>query len=272
MNDKLITVLTVNYNTADFIELMLYALYKLTLNPYKVIICDNGSKDSEIIKLAKVVQKYDNIELILRKQSSFGSIGHAEAMDLLVSKVDTKYFVTMDSDALFLSKGWDKDIISSIDENVKVIGTALPSTKGSRKPVDFPLVFAVLYETATYHDINPSFMPGDLQEDNTKDTGWEIREKYLSHGIKSIVFHSHNTRFVTDTPFKELICAVYYFKGKLIASHFGRGSSGGVAKYHHKWWFKVPLISRFIRKYIGLKEKKEWIQTCQNIVNKEVLN
>ena len=270
MNDKLITILTINYNTADFIDLMLYSFSKLTSNPYKVIICDNGSSEKEIIKLAKVVQKYKNVEVIFRVQSAFGSVGHAEAMDLLVTNVKTKYFVTMDSDAVFLCKNWDKNIISKFNDKIKVIGTALPPTKEINKPTDFPLVFAVMYETKVFKELNPSFMPDIIQNDKSKDTGWEIRKKYIEYSFGSIVFESKNTRFTFDTEFKSLICAVYYFNNYLIASHFGRGSSGGVAKYNNKWWLKIPIISRFIRKYIGLKEKRDWINICYKIIDGEV--
>jgi len=269
VKQPLITILTVNYKTADFIDLMLYAFEKLTFNPYKVIICDNYSSDKEIIRLAKVVQKYLNVEVIFRKQTSFGSIGHAEAMDLLVSKVNTPYFVTMDSDALFLSKHWDRNMILKIDDTIKVIGTTLPPSIKSIKPMDFPLVFAVLYETKTYQELNPSFMPGNIKEDKSKDTGWEIREKYLENNFSSIVFDAQNTRFLYTTPFKKVICAVYYFENKLIVSHFGRGSSGGSAKYQNTLGIKIPIISSFFRKYIGYKEKKEWMKICFNIIHEE---
>jgi len=266
-NRPLITIVTVNYKTADFIELMLYSFLKLTKNNYKVLICDNYSSDQEMVRLAKVVQKYDNVEVIFRKQTSFGSIGHAEAMDLLVSKVTTPYFVTMDSDAIFLKKDWDDVLINRLDDTIKVIGTTLPPTAQNTKPIDFPLVFAVLYETETYHRLNPSFMPGDIKKDKSKDTGWEIREKYLADGFQGFVFDAKNTKESFDTPYEKLYCAVYYLDEMLMASHFGRGSSGGVAKYNNKWWFKIPILSRLIRKGIGLEEKKAWIDKSYQIID-----
>lgn len=266
-NKPLITIVTVNYKTADFIELMLYSFQKLTKNSYRVLICDNYSSDQEIVRLGKVVQKYENVEVIFRKQSSFGSIGHAEAMDLLVSKVTTPYFVTMDSDAIFLKHGWDELLIRNLNEKVKVIGTTLPKTAKSAKPVDFPLVFAVLYETKVYQELNPSFMPSDIKKDKSKDTGWEIREKYLQNGFQGFVFESKNTKEYVDTRYATLYCAVYYLDEIMIASHFGRGSSGGVAKYNNKWWFKIPILSRFIRRIIGLQEKKAWIDKSYQIIN-----
>ena len=118
-----ISILTVNYNTSDFIDVMLYSFSKLTLSPYKVVICDNGSEDKHLVALSKAAQKYENVEVIFRRQSTAGSIGHGEAMDILVSKVDTPYFVTMDSDAVFLLKNWDQHLIKRLNEKVKAIGT-----------------------------------------------------------------------------------------------------------------------------------------------------
>jgi len=270
-NDPLITILTVNYRTANFIDLMLFSFEKLTKNNYKVIICDNYSTNKEVVQLALVVHKYKNIEVILRKQTEFGSIGHAEAMDLLISKVNTPYFVTMDSDALFLKKNWDDDLISKIDDKVKLIGTTLAPTTNNSKPTDFPLVFAVLYETKIFKELEISFMPKDTLNNPAQDTGWELRGKYISNNYTGEVFKGKNTKFSLDTPFKHLYCAVYYMDNQLMASHFGRGSSGGAAKYNTKWWFKIPFVSKFIRKYIGLKEKKEWIDICYKIIDKEVL-
>lgn len=268
-NEQLLTILTVNYKTSDFIDLMLYAFHKLTKNSYKVIICDNYSSEEEVIKITDISKKYNNVEVIFRYQTQKGSIGHAEAMDLLVSKVNTSYFVTMDSDCTFLLKNWDEKLILKLDEKCKVIGTTLHQTKDFLKHLDFPLVFAVLYETETYKKLNPSFMPGDIKEDRSKDTGWEIRKKYIDNEIEGFVFKTVNTKFECDDVFKDMYCSVYYLEDLLIASHFARGSSGGVPKYSNKWFFKIPILSKFIRRYIGLKEKNEWIKICKNIVNSQ---
>lgn len=267
IDKKLITIVTVNFNTSHFIELMLYSFEKLTKNSYKVIICDNGSKQKDILNLVDIVKKYENVDIVFRQQSSFGSIGHAEAMDLLISKVDTPYFVTMDSDAVFLKKNWDESLINRLTDTIKVIGTTLPPTKDNNKPLDFPLVFAVMYETSTYKKLNPSFMPWDTKQDKSKDTGWQIRELYLENKYSSEVFSAKNTKFSQDTSFGDLYCAVYYLNKNLIASHFGRGSTGGVAKYNNKWWFKIPFISKGIRKYIGNEEKYEWIKKSKGIID-----
>jgi len=269
MSKPLITILTVNYKTSDFIDLMLYAFEKLTKNSYKVIICDNYSSEKEKLNIEKVSQKYENTEIIFRKQTQAGSIGHAEAMDILVSKVDTPYFVTMDADCTFLLKNWDELLISKLDDKVKVIGTTLPEGPNNLKPMDFPLVFAVLYETKTYKELNPSFMPDDIKKDKSKDTGWQIREMYLNNKYKGEVFKGLNTRFIKDSIYGDMICAIYYCNDNLIASHFSRGSSDGVVKYNNRWYFKIPFISKVFKKIRGIKERREWIKISYSIINKD---
>jgi hypothetical protein len=270
--DKKITILTVNYKTSDFIDLMLYAFERLTKNTYQVIICDNYTSDKEVLRISLLVKKYKNIEVIYRNQTQAGSIGHAEAMDILVSKVNTPYFITMDSDCIFLLKDWDEILIAKIDNKIKLIGTTSPEGPNNKKPMDFPFVFAVLYETKVFHKLNPSFMPGNMKIDSSKDTGWEIRGKYLSNGYNGLVFKGLNTRFVKDTPYGDMICAVYYMDGELIASHFSRGSSDGVVKYNNRWYFNIPFMSRVFKKIRGINERKRWIKISYSLINMEKRN
>jgi GT2 family glycosyltransferase len=51
-----LSVLIVNYNSADFVETSLYALKKLTQNPYQVFIRDNNSKLQDFLKLKKLLK------------------------------------------------------------------------------------------------------------------------------------------------------------------------------------------------------------------------
>ena len=99
-----LTILSVNYNTSDFIECMLYCLHKITHNPFKILIVDNFYSGEERLKLKKICSNYDNVETFFRKQSQSGSIGHGEALDILTEKVDTSYFAILDADATFLLK------------------------------------------------------------------------------------------------------------------------------------------------------------------------
>ena len=101
MSKPLITVVSANYNDSIFKELMLYAFRKLTLNSFRIIICDNGSDQKNINILRKLKDNYNNLILIFHDQSIAGSRGHGEALDKMIDMVDTKYTVVMDSDLRF---------------------------------------------------------------------------------------------------------------------------------------------------------------------------
>ena len=54
----------------------------------------------------------------------------------------------------------------------------------------------------------------------------------LKAGYIGKIFKAYNTRNYKKGPFKSLICAEFYLgDDKIFASHFGRGSSLGIAKY-----------------------------------------
>lgn len=266
-NKPLLTILTVNYNTADFIEVMLYAFKKLTANSYQVIICDNGSSEQDLLHLISVAQQYDNVEVIFRKQSAHGSIGHGEAMDLLTAKVKTPYFVTMDSDATFLYMHWDKLLLSRMKGKVKVIGTQAPGDK----PKDFPLVFAVLFETASFRLSGANFLPdlnSEMESKVIRDTGWKIRERYLARKFYAEVLEFRNTRTYKCGPFADMLVAEFYIEGidDIFVSHYGRGSSSGLAK-HNMWWRSLPLIGPLFARVRAKWERKNWIKRVHTIVD-----
>lgn len=256
---ELITVATAHYNATKFIEVSLDALMKLTTNEFRVIICDNGSSEPEIRKLKELKELYHpHIEVIFRQQSVPGdaSIGHGEASNILVENINTPYGVFLESDAIFLKKGWDEIMIKELKGKTKIVGC--PMTENPLRPTDFPSVFATMFDTKAFKSLKI-----DMRSKNIKiglDTGWEMREKFLAAGYKSKTFEAKKTREYKQSPFQNVLCGVYYFKGMLMASHFGRGSSLGEAKY------KGP---KFIRRMIGQRELERWLRICREIVDKE---
>jgi len=260
----------VNYNTSAFIEIILYALAKLTKNKYKGIICDNDSRYLDKKKLKRIVSKYRNVELFFRKQSAPGSMGHGEALNILIDKIDTPYGVILDADATFLKKGWDEILINQLDDKVEIIGA--PIVKNPIKPTDFPLTYAVLFDTKVFKALKIDMRPKNRKIG--QDVGWEMREKYLHNGYAGKILEVRNTREYKDGPFRNVLCAEYYLEGfDIFASHFGRGASLGAAKY--KEWnrlLRVPIlncIAYACMKIKGYRERKEWLAICKKIIEKE---
>jgi len=265
MTNELVAVVIVNYNTSAFIEISLYALAELTKNEYKVIICDNGSCYHDKWKLKRVVSKYKNVELFFRKQSARGSMGHGEALNILIDKIDTPYGVILDADVSILKKGWDEILMNQLDDKVKIIGAA--PAKNPRKPSDFPLTYAVLFDTEVFKTLKIDMRPKNIKIG--KDTGWEMREKFLENGLNGEILEERRTRNYKLGPFKDIICGEYYLDGydEIFACHFGRGSSLGAAKY--KEWnrlLRIPVVNVLARKMKGYKERKQWLNICREII------
>lgn len=272
-----LTVLIINYNTSKFIDIVLYALERLTKNSFEVIICDNGSADNDIINLCHCAEQYENVSLIFRKQTTAGSIGHGEAMDLLAEKVTTPYFVTLDSDCAFLQMGWDTMLINNLGDHYKCIGT--PPVPNPIKATDFPSLYAVLYETEIYRKLSsPSFSPdhawvlsNNKQNAPARDTGWEIRQKFLENGYMGICLDVKNTRNYKNGLFNDILCAEYYLPGskKIFACHFARGATLGRNKYKNMAIGKIPIIGDYFIRKRGIEEVRIWIERVREIVNSE---
>lgn len=272
-----LSVLTVNYGTADFIANMLYCLNRITYYSFRVLIADNFYSDVEKLKLKNVCQKYTNVNIFYRNQSQSGSMGHGEALDVLTPKVDTPYFAVLDADATFLIRNWDKILISELDSDCKVIGTQSQLNQ-NRKPTDFPLMFAILFETRTFKALDIQFQPPSKAEAlKGKDTGYQLREKYrAANKTGKLLYHTYSIT-KEDSPFYGIACAEYHLNGKnqIIASHFWRGSSLVMSEnisQNNRLFLEIreiPIVgARFIR-MIRKIQKKKWLKKCKKIVDEQ---
>lgn len=275
-NPPLITVCITHFNDSDFIINTLYCLSKITKNSYTVLIRDNNSLPAEYQKLSQAVQEYNNVVLYRAENFTLtGSVAHGTSLNELVSKITTPYGAILDADCTFLVKSWDQILIRELNDRVKIAGT--PAPRGSKKPQDFPLVFAMLFETATMKKLQIDFRSKDLEK--IQDTGWELREKYLRAGYQGKILNMKNTRDYHDGPFRSIICAEYYLDGDyehIFASHFARGSSGGAMKYISKinqfsdrYVYSFPLIGKYLLAKRCQREKEQWIALCHEIVNSQ---
>jgi len=263
--EKKLTILIVNYNSADFINLSLRVLEKLTKNSYTVFIVDNNSKKEDYLELKKYVSKFKNVSIERLETSLTGSMAHGNALNHLVKKVDTPYFSILDADATWLKKNWDEILIDKMISKIKVAGTQAPP----QKPQDFPLMFAILFETETFKKLNIDFRPSDLTKN--QDTGFEIRKKYLTAGYQAINIEFKNTRYYKKGLFKKIPAAGEFYLNKnydnIFASHFGRGSNPfakQIIKTNNKF---AQLILLPLNYLLWRKAKYSWIKTCLRIAN-----
>jgi hypothetical protein len=153
--------------------------------------------------------------------------------------------------------------------SVEIIGTSSPKEHAGFRigGTIFPLPFAMFLRVSTFRSLGVSFMPGNVALG--QDTAWQLKEAFEKKGLPHQVFDSYNTRTFSSGPFAKLEgVGEYYYKGRLIASHFGRGSTKGLAKYFLEAP-KNPIVNIF-RWLKGIKETRIWLGICRQIVAEEV--
>lgn len=257
-----LTIVTVNYNSSDFVATMIRAIVRFTVRPWCMIICDNGSKLSDLASLRRTVSFNDNIRLIERRQTQSGSMGHGEALNILVKNISTRYGVILDADCVPLMSGWDQFLLSKINGQTIIAGApvAKNSPGSSPRSRSFPLIFLCLFDASVIENLSIDFRPKNIEAG--EDTGWELESKCTSAGYLGFGLYGQNTRTYNAGLFSGNICDEYYCDescARLICSHFGRGSDPWAGKYRFliggrwlrykydkcKWLFRVnDLISR----------------------------
>lgn len=276
MEKPVITVCMAHRNAGDFIEIMMHAFDKLSFHPFKMIIRDNSSTPKEFAKLKRVLAKYPNIDINLYTHETKlrGSDAHGETLKELVDKIDTEYGVIMDTDATFLIKDWDKILIDHLTSEMPIYGTQ-PDVRGG-KPLDFPLMFGLLFKTDVMQSLNIDWRPTDISK--LQDVGWRCREEYHKAGLKGGVIYDFNTRIHKDGPFASVICSEFYFdpndKRKIFASHFGRGSmpnSKSLVRLSptnpiFRAIDKVLLLPNYIK---WSRDKNNWLRIAKQIIDAE---
>jgi hypothetical protein len=81
-----------------------------------------------------------------------------------------------------------------------------------------------------------------------------------------------NTRFWQQGPFKALLGVEEYYADKertvLFASHFGRGHTGGMAKYKQAMYM-LPVIGRRLAHRQAQQDIQAWIAICRTIIKQQ---
>lgn len=188
-----LSIIIANYKTLEFVELLVYALRKLTSKHFTLYIVDNGSSKAEQKKLWYLADKF----YTLPQTDKGGSMNHGICLDFAISKIKTEYVAIFDSDCVPLVKGWDK-----LFYDYKLAGNP-------------PFIFMA----KTKHLKKFSCKPTEVY-----DTCRNLKSERSMLEI--------NTRLRPVPIFEDIYCTLYCPVGlKVVASHFGRGSCGGAPKY-----------------------------------------
>lgn len=145
-----VTIICATRNAVDAVRLTLSSLRRCTPGGYHTLVADNGSTDGT----RKYLAGLGWIELFSRDLHGRHS-SHGAALDWLARKVTTRYFLTLDSDVVFLRHGWLTDLRRLLQANGRVaVGEFEPGT-GAYRPRLAP--YLLLLDTERFHALGSSF-------------------------------------------------------------------------------------------------------------------
>jgi len=155
-----ITIATVNWNCAKLIEKLLYNLREKASHPDKIkaVVVDNTNGADISIERLKNASTACNIHTSDTMGLS-GSRAHANALNLIMEKLDTEFTLVIDPDVYVFKKGWDDFCISQLNNSDHVaIGAPYPSWKVG-KYHNFPSPFFCFFRTQTIRELRSSWEP-----------------------------------------------------------------------------------------------------------------
>ena len=153
--DNVIKIITVCYNSADFIETLHKSILRTCEYPFRMVIVDNGSRCDHLRVLEKMSNRY-NCNVLYRKQATVTapSRHHGEAIHHAVDALSpSDIAVIVDCDSVFIKYRWAKDIVKLLD-TYKHVSCRRPNIEH----LDCGAWFSAFY-VKTIKDNNISFLP-----------------------------------------------------------------------------------------------------------------
>jgi len=159
-----ISIVAVNYNSRDWIQLLVKSVRKFTTAPHELIIVDNASEDGSKEWLA------EQSDVSLMPLSA--NVGHGLGLNTGIDKAQYRYILVLDADSHLQRVGWDYDLYRLYNQDGK---TRLVAAGGgdpnapNPKPIHACFQF---FERRFFLDNGLSFVPNayDVGRKNYYDT------------------------------------------------------------------------------------------------------
>ena len=146
-----ITIVSCNFNTKLFSEVMVKSIKKFSSEPHKLIILDNSMK--------RELYTNDDYEVVTNLRSH----SHGYGLDFLVGLVETKYTLVLDIDTHILRKGFDIELTKMMerDERVGLVAGGRSAAKSVHPGILFFRTEMIKEHEIFFHAVK--FMHPELQ-------------------------------------------------------------------------------------------------------------
>lgn len=115
--DEQIDILLATYNGEKFIKEQLDSILKQTYNNIRIVISDDGSKDTTVSILKEYEQNDRRIELHIQKKN----LGVVKNIEFLLKQVKNKYYMLSDQDDVWLENKVEKSLEKLKKENADIV-------------------------------------------------------------------------------------------------------------------------------------------------------
>ena len=113
MNEKLVSIITPNYNSENFITQTIESVLNQTYTEWEMIIVDDVSSDKSVDIIQNYLKKDVRIKLIKLEENS----GAAVARNTAIKNAKGRFIAFLDSDDLWNSSKLEKQITFMIEKN-----------------------------------------------------------------------------------------------------------------------------------------------------------
>lgn len=246
-----VTILCATCDGGDAVRLTLSSLRQFTPEPYQLLVADNGSTDGTREYLAAL----DWLELFNRDPRRSAS-SHGATLDWLVRRVKTRYFLTLDSDVVFLRRGWLSDLRETLERRgVATVGEFEPGVEAYR-PRLAPHV--MLIDSDRFRALRCSFRACVMIGDRAEICRWRRRRPSENLSYEELrtyrtgAFYSTGARFFERMVESGLPWAATPLRIRRMYRHLGHMSWGAheprfAASHEDKLDYARKLLERACR-------------------------
>lgn len=173
------TVVTVNWNSLDYLRVMLDATRSQSPPGTNILVVDNGSRDGSM--------SYLRSQPDVRVRRLPANFGHGVALDLAIPLVDTEYVAVLDVDAFPVSDKWLTEAIAALQSGALAAGAHM------HRNYIHPCFFVT--RTSLLHELRLTFRPiGRTRSRFSRaplflDVGESLSQRLIIHGGGSSVLH-----------------------------------------------------------------------------------
>ena len=121
----MISILSVNRNCLDWMQLLVQSVRKFTTIPHEIVIIDNNSQDGSV----EWLKKQGDIKAVMLNHN----IGHGAGLDLGLQHVKYPHCLVLDIDAHLMKPQWDFDLLDIMSKNTQC--KLIAAKGGDPKPI-----------------------------------------------------------------------------------------------------------------------------------------